>query len=131
MKIDCESRRLPGFTDGRSVVLGDGQAWTFARPKLRLAPRREGERIGVAVGRAGLPDYERWYAVITGAQRPPVEEYWAVRMEAAATMLGLNYELSDSELAILLEYQDDGPDGPFTARWDEIDRAVMCILPKP
>jgi hypothetical protein len=131
MLIDQAARLKPGFTAGRPVVLGDGQTWTFGLPRLRLAPRRDGAGFRTAVGRAGLPDYERWYNVLTGVERPPVDEYWAVRMTAAATMLTLNYELSDAELDELLAFEDDGPDGPYHTRWGEIDAAVMGLIPKP
>ena len=49
--------RRPGFSDGPKVVLGDGQAWAFPRPWLRLYPvasrRRPASRVG------GRPGYGR------------------------------------------------------------------------
>jgi hypothetical protein len=131
-RIDEQSRRKPGFTDGRPAELADGQEWTFALPRLRLSPAREGDtdRYRVRLGRAGVPRYQKWHEVITGAVLTPVEEYWDTRMDAAACLLRANYELSDDELDELLAYEDDGPQGPYTTRWREIDQAILGILPK-
>ena len=83
-RIDEKSRRKPGFTPGAAVVLADGQEWTFALPRLRLTPRRSGDGFAVAVNRVGLPDYARWEAVLCAEVQVPTEEYWSVRMTAAA-----------------------------------------------
>jgi hypothetical protein len=126
--LDERSRRKPGFTPGVAVVLADGQEWTFPLPRLRVTPRRDGDRYAARVGRVGLPDYEHWAEVLTGSVMLPPEEEWAVRMGAAATMLEQNYELSEAELEELLVWEADDPESD--ARWDAIERAILGIRPK-
>src|SRR4051794_18267454 len=101
--LDEMSMRKPEFTSGVPVVLGDGQEWTFALPRLRLSPCITSDgTISVSVNRSGLPRYEHWVRVITGAVQLPIDEYWVVRMQAAATLLLANYAIAGDELAILL-----------------------------
>jgi hypothetical protein len=59
----------------------------------------------------------------------PAEEYWTVRMTAAATLLLANYELTDEELGSLLVWETD--DRAADERWDRIDEAILGVVPKP
>jgi hypothetical protein len=126
--IDERSRRKSGFIDGLPVVLGDGQEWTFPLPRLRLTPQRDGDRYKVRVGRAGLANYERWVEVLTGSLPLPPEAMWDLRMDAAATLLSLNYELDESELEELLVWEAGDP--ASEERWAQIDRAILGLRPK-
>ena len=128
-RIDEKSRRKPGFTPGVAVVLADGQEWKFPPPRLRLSPVRAGDGFAVAVNRAGLPDYPRWEAVLYSEAQVPAEEYWTVRMTAAATLLLANYELTDQELDSLLVWETGDP--AADERWDRIDEAILGVVPKP
>jgi hypothetical protein len=128
---DESSRRKPGFIAGCPVTLADGQEWTFPLPKLRLSPRRAEDRYVITAGRVGFPRYREWVEAITAA---PGQiggiAYWNARMDAAATLLRANYDLSDDEVDELLAWEDDGPDGLSTQRWSTIDRAILGLLPK-
>ncbi len=129
MQIDERSRRKPGWTDGGAAELADGRPWHFPRTRLRLAPRRSGEGVDrhTVASTRDHPDAPRlaeWIATITA---PPGAvdgyRYWDARMDAAATLLRINYELSDDELAALLAWVDG--DEASAARWAGID---ACIL---
>jgi hypothetical protein len=126
--IDEKARRTPRFTEGPQVVLGDGQMWRFPALRLRLSPARaEGDRFRVSANRTGLPRYEEWVAAIT-SQTVPARDYWDARMDAAASLLRLNYELTDEELAELLVWEPDDP--AADERWDQIDAAILGTPPK-
>jgi hypothetical protein len=127
-----EQRRKPGFVDGPAVGLGDGGEWTFPRLELtlrhrvRYAPEAAGGLVACrsAVPTAELPRLGEWVAAITS---PPGsiagDRYWAARMDAAATLLRLNYDLADDELGALLVWESDDP--ASHSRWDAIDAAVL------
>ncbi len=134
--IDERSRRRPGFSEGVPAELADGQSWTFPRTRLRLTPvRGDDGRYGPAIARTvageSIPRMAEWIAAITA---PPGgirgDTYWGARLDAAASLLLLNYELADYELAPLLVWDEDDP--ASVARWDGIDAAILGIGgPKP
>jgi len=126
--IDEKARRKAGFAPGLAVVLADGQVWFFTLPRLRLTPRRSGDEFRVVVGRVGLPDYERLESVLQMDVAVPVDEFWNVRMTAAATLLLANYDLTDAELESLLVWEAGEP--AAEERWDRIDDAILSIVPK-
>lgn len=129
MPIDESTRRTPGFTEGASAELADGRKWTFPRLALTLRHRVRYAPAGLAVCRSAVPSDELprlgdWIAAITSpAGSIDGHSYWSARMEAAAALLRLNYELSDDELAGLLVWDSDDADS--ARRWDEIDAAIL------
>jgi hypothetical protein len=129
--LNEETQRRPEFQAGIAVELADGQQWHFPVPRVRLAPvRTPGGAWAVGVGRSGLPEYAHWAEVLLGLTEADPEEYWRIRMTAAATLLCLNYDLEGDELAELLAFEPDAPDGPYTRRWMDIDAAVLGMVPK-
>jgi hypothetical protein len=134
--FDEQYCRRAGWTEGGSAELADGRRWTFPRIRLRLTPRpADGGGHTVAVSRTAgghaLPRLDEWVAAITSPPGAiPGDVYWGARMDAAATLLGLNYELSDDDLAALLVFDPD--DERSKSRWDEIDAAILGSgAPKP
>jgi hypothetical protein len=88
-----------------------------------------GDGFVVAVNRVGLPDYARWEAGLCSEAPVPPEEYWSVRMTAAATLLLAHYDLTDEELGALLVWEAGDP--ASDERWDQIDEAILGVIPNP
>lgn len=126
--IDQSARVRAGYSEGPSVVLADGQTWTFPALAVRIGvePRRTPDgrfAAGVVhtVDGRDLPRYAEWHRAIS-LPGVPAEEFWGARMEAAATLLLINYELADAELAALLRWTAD--DAASDDRWRAIDAAI-------
>ena len=113
--------RKPGFSEGRKVVLADGQAWTFPRPKIRLKPRIVDGKVEIGGGPSFGPEYDEQLDVLFGVTDVDPAERLRVKFEVAVRLLAANYNLRPDELAelIVLEPGDpasDGAPGPALQR---------------
>lgn len=112
-RIDEPSRRLRDEPPGRTIVLPDGQAWTFSEPEPAMRPV-EGDdgRPGLALGWTFGADLDLGLdAALSRAFATVVRKYdaapddrsrWAAFFEAAWFCLARNYELSREEFEAVL-----------------------------
>ncbi|QEH38643.1 hypothetical protein OJF2_72490 [Aquisphaera giovannonii] len=127
---DERTLRRATFTDGPRVVLGDGQAWAFPRPWLRLYPvRGEDGRLAVGGGMSYGAEYEDLVDRLVECGPDDRSGRLAVQFQMAADLLGRNYELDDRDLRRLLAV--DLADPACEARWEQINQVLLGQPPKP
>ena len=127
--LDETSLRRPEFSDGRRVILGDGQAWTLPRPWLRLYPVRDpnGEiTVGGGVGFGAA--FEALMDDLTASDPDDATARLAIQFRMAALLLTRNYHLTDRDLGELLVV--DASDPACRERWAEINQVLMGRPPK-
>ncbi len=129
--LDEKALRRPGFTEGCAVVLADGQAWTFPRPRLRLRPKIVDGRVEVAGGRTFGPEFDSKLDVLFGSSDEE-SDGWArlgVEFEVLTRLLMANYALADSDVGDLLVMEPGDPDSD--ERWRQLEELVLGAAPKP
>jgi len=128
--LDEASARRPEFSDGPSVVLGDGRAWTLPRPWLRLYPDRDADgRIGVGGGMSFGVEYEDMIDELTDCDPEDHAARLAVQFRMAALLLLRNYDLTDRDLRRLLVV--DARDADCRDRWAKLNQVLTGRAPKP
>jgi hypothetical protein len=126
---DERALRRATFTEGPRVVLGDGQAWTFPRPWLRLYPvRGEDGRLAVGGGMSYGAEYEDLVDRLVECNPGDTTARLALQFRMAGLLLGRNYELDDRELRRLLMV--DLADPACEARWEQINQVLLGRPPK-
>ena len=127
--LDERSLRRPGFTEGTSVVLGDGQAWTFPRPWLRLYPvRRPDGSIAVGGGLGFDADYDELADRLAAGESDDPLQRLELQFRLAAGLLCRNYNLTDAHLRRLLAVDLD--DEACRERWERINEVLLGRAPK-
>lgn len=128
--LDEASLRRPDFSDGRRVILGDGQAWTLPRPWLRLYPVRGSDgRINVGGGVGFGSEFEELMDDLSASDPDDHAGRLAIQFRMAALLLTQNYRLTDHDLRELLVI--DAADPACRERWAEINQVLMGRPPKP
>jgi hypothetical protein len=128
--LDEASLRKPGFTEGPRIVLGDGQAWTFPRPRLRLYPVRAAEgrfTVGGAMGYGS--NYADLVDQLVECDPGDTSARLALQFQMATSLLELNYTLSDRDFRRLLAI--DLADPECESRWAQINQVLLGHPPKP
>jgi hypothetical protein len=129
--LDEKALRRPGFSEGYPVVLADGQAWTFPRPRLRLRPKIVDGQVEVAGGRTFGPEFDSKLDVLFGSSDEE-SDGWArlgVEFEVLTRLLMANYALADSDVGDLLVMEPGDPDSD--ERWRQLEELVLGAAPKP
>ena len=131
MPRDERALRRSEFRDGPQVRLADGQLWTFPRPRLRIRPIRNSEtgRIEVGGGSRFGADFDAIFDELI--ETPPEDSLarWALQFELASVVLSLNYNLTDDDLAELLDTDMESQDS--TEMWKGILPVLTGQAPKP
>ncbi len=128
--LDEPSLRRPGFSPGREVILGDGNAWRLPTPTIRLFPvRGENGRIEVGGGASFGAEYEALMDELAECDPADVTARLAIQFRLAALLLCRNYDLSDRNLRELLVI--DADDDECRERWQAINTAMTGRAPKP
>lgn len=113
MALDEVSLRKPEFVEGVRVKLGDGQDWSFPRPRLRLVPRKfEDGDIGLATRPVYPAERQADLDIILAEIGEGDEAFWRwleARSRLATRLLLDNYDLDNNALAELLpiDFADD------------------------
>jgi hypothetical protein len=131
MPLDEVALRKPGWAEGNRVRLGDGQEWSFPRPRIRMVPRAGDDgRITAGVKAAASlgTEFEGWFDILMGVKESDALEEWEAKFGAAAKLLMLNYDLTVADLGDLLYWESGDPGSD--ARWFEIERAIRGVPPK-
>jgi hypothetical protein len=127
---DEPTLRRPGFTEGPRIVLGDGQAWAFPRPRLRLYPVRAADgRLTVGGGMGYNSDYADLVDQLVDCDPGDTTARLALQFQMAASLLELNYTLGDRDLRRLLAV--DLADPACESRWTQINQVLLGRSPKP
>lgn len=127
--IDERHCRKPGFTEGPKVVLGDGQAWTFPSPWLRLYPQRGSDgNLTVGGGLGYDADYDDLIDQMVECDPADTSTRLRLQFQMAAHLLGKNYDLDDRQLRRLLAIDLADPD--CQSRWTQINQILMGRSPK-
>jgi len=129
--LDEKALRKPGFSEGYAIVLADGQAWTFPRPRLRLKPKVVGGQVEVLGERIFGPEFDSKLNVLFSSGDDD-SDGWArlgVQFEVVTRLLMSNYSLAgtDVEDLLVMEPGDPGSD----ERWGQINELVLGASPKP
>ena len=128
--LDERALRRPGFTEGPRIVLGDGQAWAFPRPRLRLYPVRAADgRLTVGGGMGYGSDYADLVDQLVDCDPGDTTARLALQFQMAASLLERNYTLSDRDLRRLLAI--DLADPACEPRWAQINQVLLGRPPKP
>jgi len=127
--FDETALRLPGFTEGASVVLADGQAWTLPRPVIRLVPAANaiGWRVILPVGdgEAYRLLYDAYDAAETGSERV------GNVAQMARLLILANYGLTDDQVADLIQFGFTDADPEGRRIFDEVSDIALGNGPKP
>jgi hypothetical protein len=127
--LDERATRRPGFTEGSTIVLGDGQEWTFPRPWLRLYPVRGRDgQLKVGGGMGFGANYDDLIDRLVDCDPEDTSTRLALQFQMAATLLDRNYELSDRDLRQLLAI--DLTDPACEPRWQRINQVLLGSSPK-
>jgi len=129
--LDEKALRKSGFTEGHSIVLADGQAWTFPLPRLRLRPRIVGGQVEIAGERIFGPEFDSKLDVLFGSSDDE-SDGWArlgVQFEVVTRLLMSNYSLAEADVGDLLVMEPGDP--ASDERWRQINELVLGASPKP
>jgi hypothetical protein len=122
--------RRPEFSEGTRIVLGDGQAWTFPRPWLRLYPMRAQDgQLCVGGGMGFGAHHDNLIDRLVDCDPGDTSGRLALQFQMAAGLLGRNYELTDRDLRELLVI--DLADPECEPRWQQINQVLLGSPPKP
>ena len=128
--LDERALRRPEFTEGTKIVLGDGQAWTFPHPWLRLYPVRGRDgQLTVGGGMGFGADHDDLIDRLVDCDPGDTAGRLALQFQMAAGLLRRNYELSDRGLRELLVIDLADPD--CERRWQQINQVLLGSPPKP
>lgn len=128
--------RRPDFEPGHQVVLANGQAWHFRKPRMFFEPAENsfGWTVGFSAG--ADPEYERIRAALDElGPRPLIRDMIGLELALAQLALRKNYELTPKQTTKLLRFaypEMTSPDPDAVRIRDE----VMAVLngesgPKP
>jgi hypothetical protein len=129
--LDEKALRKPGFTEGRAVILADGQAWTFPRPRIRLRPKFVDGQVVIAGGQVFGPEFDDKLNVLFGSSDEE-SDGWArlgVEFELVVRLLGVNYDLAPVDFEELLVMEPGDPDSD--ERWRQLEELILGAAPKP
>jgi hypothetical protein len=127
--LDEQTLRKPEFRDGPKIKLADNQEWTFPKPGFRVLPADGPDGQITAAWRPTYgAAYDRLLEVFLGVASVTLGELFEMRFRGACDLLRRNYELSTTQLAELLVYEEDDP--ASEARWREIDGILVGAPPK-
>lgn len=129
MPLDEKALRREPFSDGVKVKLGDGQEWTFPRPRMRLFPRLKEDgttasKLVLTHGKAFQEKLDSYFDVPQEDRLGRLE----IQVTLAADLLLANYTLDDAALESLLLF--DQHDEANMAMWDAISYVILSIPPK-
>ncbi len=127
--LDEQALRKPGFSEGRKVLLADGQAWTLPKPRIRFTPRVTESGVEVWGGASLGPESDALLDVLYGVEPVPPLERLRAKFEMAVRLLSANYNLKSEDFARLLVLEPGDP--VSEARWDQLGEAVTGAAPKP
>jgi hypothetical protein len=128
--LDEHALRRAEFTAGSTIILGDGQGWTFPRPWLRLYPvRGAGGDLMVGGGLGYGADYDDLVDHLIDCDPADTPTRLTLQFQMAACLLGRNYNLGDRDLRRLLAI--DLADPACEARWSKINQVLLGRPPKP
>ena len=119
----------PGFQEGGRVKLADGQHWAFPKPRLVFKPKIVNGAIDFDGGPTFGPEFDDKLEVLIGVREASLVEHLRIKFEMAVRLLRTNYELRDEDFAelIVLVVGDPASD----ERWEQLERVLMGIAPKP
>ena len=120
--LDENAIRRPDFQAGFDVVLGDGQTWTFPRPRLSFRPTIVNGKIKIKGASFG-PEFDPYYDVIFGVAE---HEDWGLqeaKVMIAFMLLRSNYDLPDEAVSDLLSLEPH--DSKSVEMWQTIMDVVM------
>ena len=129
--FDEKALRKPGFAPGVSIKLGDGQEWTFRRPRIRWYPSRSGGTTKTRAAGANEfgPECDELLGVFFGDVESTVWDFPTARFELAIRLLEPNYDLTDEHFRELLWFERDDP--ASTEMWSAIGSVIAGNSPKP
>ena len=128
--LDEQRLRGPTFSDGPRISLGDGQAWTFPRPWLRLYPVRSTDGCFTVGGELGYgPEYAEMMDQLVDCDLADTAGRLGLQFQMAAHLLLQNYDLTDRDFRRLLAI--DAADPSCEPRWNQINQVLMGRAPKP
>jgi len=110
---DEKALRKPGFMDGARVTLGDGQEWSIPAGVLTLDDSKQG--VGPFLSASEIE-------LLCGSEIGHAVDFVGVLVGLAGRMLGVNYDLTDADLAVLLEYDCDAEWS--IAMWRDVFSAI-------
>ena len=127
--LDELAKRRPGFVEGVSVVLADGQAWQLRRPLVRFAPADNEMGFEVCMSLDGNDGY----AALIAANEAAAEGVEVIRTELALAraVLVANYDLTGPEVGTLLRFSWNPKDLEGSRIRDEVMNTAMGRDPKP
>jgi hypothetical protein len=127
--LDERALRRPTFSEGRRVVLADGQEWVLPKPRIRFTPRIIDGHVEIGGGPSFGPEYDDKLDILFGVVDAEPAERLRVKFEIAVRLLAANYDLNPDQFAelIVLEPGDPASD----ERWEQLCGAIMGIAPKP
>lgn len=128
--LDEQALRRPDFSEGPRIILGDGHAWAFPRPWLRLYPVR-GRDGNLTVG-GGLgfgAEYDDLVDRLVECDPGDTTGRLGLQFQMAAALLCRNYSLNDRDLRRLLVI--DLADPECEPRWRRINEVLLGAAPKP
>lgn len=121
--------RSHGFREGYKVKLGDGQEWTFPKPRLRFRAARSSDgNVGLGGGWEHDAEYQRLRDALIDCDSTNTYDLINLQVQIAANLLLRNYDLSDDALGDLLvvDFEDDAN----TAMWDALAPVIFANPPK-
>jgi hypothetical protein len=125
--LDEKSLRRNTFTEGHTLVLEDGQPWTFPKARTRYFPIPDGGRMVVSGG----PSYGREFDAgrdVFLSEDTDTNERFRVKFEMAVRLLQANYNLADDQAASLIVFEPDDP--ASAARWQDLSYIVLGHQPQ-
>lgn len=123
--LNESSLRRPEWTEGRKVVLGDGQEWTFPKAKRVLYPSRSAEgKIGISMSPPFGPEFHELSRAVDVPAGVPVP--FGPLVTCAGTLLVRNYDLSDDQLGEILSLDLSEAIRPM---WEAVYAVILDLNP--
>jgi hypothetical protein len=129
MSLDERSLRKPGFSEGFTVTLADGQEWVLPKPRIRFKPRIVDGKVEIGGGSSFGPEFDDKLDILFGVVLADPAERLRVKFEVAVRLLATNYRLEPDNFAELIVLEPGDP--VSDDRWDQLCDAIMGIAPKP
>lgn len=129
--LDEKALRRPGFTEGSTVKLGDGQAWTFPKPYLSMHTQvgPDGKLYAGSVFTFGKDYADRLDDYIEAESE---FDRLVIQLELAAGLLLRNYDLDNRALRRLISLDMDGDTDKDKEMWPSIQAVLFGRdVPKP
>lgn len=135
MRTELECRK-PDFEDGTLVLLADGQEWTLPRPRVRLAPANNDRGFKTVLTRPDDGVFAALmarYDALVADEGSGMADLAAVELAVGRHLLTANYDLSETEVAGVLQFSYDEKSDP---EGYAVREAVMGVVfgyaaPKP